>query len=76
MEEVIIKWKINREVLASKMKMPSGTFNNKMNPKHSAKFTQGELWNLREILIEMMKDLDTATNIEFNDALKVFVEAK
>ena len=73
MEEVIIKWKINREVLASKMKMPSGTFNNKMNPKHPAQFTKGELWNLREVLIEMITDLEKATDMDFNDGLKALV---
>lgn len=73
MEETIIKWKINREVLASKMKMPSGTFNNKMNPKHPAQFTKGELWNLREVLIEMITDLEKATDMDFNDGLKALV---
>ena len=56
--------------MASKMQMPLGTFCNKLSVKHSASFTDTETIKLKGVLIEMRNDLDTVTDIEFNDALK------
>jgi len=59
--------------LASKIQMPLGTFCNKLSVKHSASFTDAETINLKGVLIEMRNDLDSVTDIEFNDALKSIV---
>lgn len=76
MEQVIIRWKLNRPILASKMGMPLGTFNNKLSPNHSSEFTKDELLKLRAVLIELWKELDEATTIDFNEAIKTVLEAK
>ena len=72
-QEVIEKWKINKELLASKMGMLSGTFCNKLNPKHSTQFSDAEIIRLKGILIDLQKDLDAVTDIEFNNALRSIV---
>ena len=76
MEEIIIRWKLNRPLLASKMGMPLGTFNNKLSPKHSSKFSQDESLRLRVVMIELMNEIDGATNIEFEDAMKIILTTK
>ena len=68
--ELIDKWSINRAVLASKMGMLKGTFNNKLSDKHPTQFTDKERIQLIEVLREMGNDIDKATDIDFNDALK------
>ncbi len=73
MEAVIIKWKLNRALLASKMGMPQATFNQKVGGKRN-KFTKEERMKLRNVLIELLTELDKATDIDFNDALKSIVE--
>ena len=73
MYEVIEKWRLNKGLLASKMNMPEGTFNNKLSPKHTAYFTDAEIIKLKSVLIELRNDLDSVTDIDFNDALKVMV---
>ena len=75
MEEVIISWKLNRVVLASKMDMPKETFNQKLLGVRNS-FTQQERMKLRNVLILLLNELDEATNIDFADALKTVVEAK
>ena len=55
------------------MQMPLGTFCNKLSIKHSASFTDAETIKLKGVLIEMRNDLDSVTDIEFNDALKSIV---
>lgn len=76
MEEIIIRWKLNRPLLASKMGMPLGTFNNKLSPKHSSKFSKDESLRLRVVMIELMNEIDGATNIEFEDAIKIILTTK
>lgn len=71
LNELIDKWKINRNMLADRMSMPKGTFNNKLSPNHTAKFTELELDKLKGILIEMRTDLEAIDAIEFNDALRL-----
>lgn len=66
MREIINKWELNKELLASKMGMNAVLFEAKLNTK----FTQKELIKLKGILIELKNDLDSITDIDFNDALK------
>lgn len=73
MQKVIENWKLNKGLLASKMGMPLGTFCNKLSEKHTAYFTDAEMIKLKGILIELRNDLDSVTDIDFNDALKVMV---
>lgn len=69
-QEIVEKWKLNKGVLASKMEMPLGTFCNKLNPIHSAYFTDKEIIRLKLVLKEISSDLDGISQIDFNDALK------
>jgi len=69
-QEIVEKWKLNKGVLASKMEMPLGTFCNKLNPTHSAYFTDKEIIRLKLVLKEISSDLDGISQIDFNDALK------
>lgn len=73
-QEIIDKWKLNRALLASKLGMPKGTFNNKLSPKHPTKFSDEEMICLKMVLREMCTDVDTVTDIDFNDALKSIVK--
>lgn len=72
--QVIDKWKLNRALLASKMGMPNGTFNNKLSDKHGSTFTDAEHIKLIGILREMSNDIDSVTGIDFNQALKAIVK--
>lgn len=56
--------------------MPKGTFNNKLNPDHSASFTDKELNQLCNILIEFRNDLDGVEGADFNEALKLMTSGK
>ena len=76
MEEIIIRWKLNRPLLASKIGMPLGTFNNKVSPNHSSCFSQDELLKLRTALLELMSEIDDATDIEFEDAIKTILNER
>lgn len=75
MEQVIIRWKLNRVVLASKMQMPKETFSQKLLGNRNS-FTKEERMKLRNVLIVLLNELDEATTIDFADALKMVVEAK
>lgn len=69
MEDIIIKWKLNKALLASKMGMPLTTFSQKVNRKHNS-FNEAEKERLKAVLIELRDELETIDNIDFNDALK------
>lgn len=71
--ELIEKWKFNKGLLAFKMGMLTGTFCNKLNPKHPTQFTDAEIIRLKLILKELYGDLEPLIGIEFNDALKTVV---
>lgn len=73
MQKVIEKWKLNKGHLASKMNMPLRTFCSKLNPKHSASFSEAEIIQLKVVLRELSADLDAVTDIELNDALNAIV---
>lgn len=75
LEQVILNWKLNRVVLASKMDMPKETFNQKLLGVRNS-FTKEERMKLRNVLIMLLNELDKATDIDFADALKTVVEAK
>lgn len=74
MQKVIENWKLNKGFLASKMEMPLGTFCNKLSEKHPTKFSDAEIIKLKGVLIELRNDLDSVTDIDFNDALKVIAK--
>lgn len=74
-QEIIIKWKLNKAHLASKLKMKKGTFQNKLNPAHKTKFTNEELFQLKQVLIGLYNDLDGIEQ-DFNDALAIIAGAK
>lgn len=74
-QEIIDKWKINRALLASKLNMPKGTFNNKLNPAHASQFSDKELFQLKTVLLEMGADLMEIER-DFNDALKIIAGGK
>jgi len=73
MHEIIEKWKLNKGLLASKMGMLTGTFCNKLNPTHATQFSDAEIIRLKMVLKDMVTDLETVSEIEFNDALKAIV---
>ena len=56
--------------------MPKGTFNNKLNPDHTASFSDKELNQLCNILIELRNDLDVVEGADFNEALTIIVKGK
>lgn len=74
MEDIIIQWKLNKALLASKMSMPVATFSQKVMRKHNT-FTEPEKERLKVILIELRDELEGIDNIDFNDALKTIVDA-
>lgn len=74
MEEIINKWKLNKGHLASKIDMPLGTFCNKLSSKHSASFTDAEIIRLKIVLNEMCGEIESVTQIDFNDALRTAVK--
>lgn len=74
MQEVIEKWKLNKGLLASKMQMPLGTFCNKLSAKHPTKFSEAEIVRLKGVLIELRNDLDSVTDIDFNEALSAITQ--
>jgi hypothetical protein len=56
------------------MGMPKGTFNNKLSASHASQFSNEENIKLIGILRDMAKDIDSVTDIDFNDALKALVK--
>lgn len=74
LKEIIDKWKLNRNLLADKMGMPKGTFNNKLSGTHTSKFTDQELDKLKAILIELRSDLEGIDAVDFNEALRIIAQ--
>jgi len=70
-QEIITKWKLNKQHLAFKMGMLRGTFNNKLNPMHPTQFTDAEMIKLKQLLVELRTDLEDVPDIDFNDALAI-----
>jgi len=68
--ELIDKWQLNRRQLAAQMGMKPGTFNNKLKEVGQYhKLTEAERDKLIGILKELASDIETATQLDFNDAL-------
>lgn len=72
MENIINKWKINKSVLATNM--TNTTFNKKLSSKNSNSFSDLETIQLKMILKEMCDDLESVSDIDFNDVLKKIVK--
>lgn len=61
--------------MASQMKMPVGTFKNKLSERQTAyKFTDEETEQLKEVLMEMSADIQDLCGLSFNEALKKIVK--
>ena len=73
---LINRWKLNKVHLASRMKMPVGTFKNKLSETQTAyKFTDEEAEQLRMILLDMADDIrDSVGQLTFNEALSKIVK--
>ena len=69
--ELIMKWKLNRALLASKIGMPQSTFNNKLNPKHFTSFNKKEIELIKVILSQLKDELDQYHLIEHNNKFQV-----
>lgn len=68
---MIDRHSINKAHLASKMKMPVGTFKNKLNEKLTQyRFSVDEENQLKEILLDMAADIQDVAGMTFNEALK------
>lgn len=74
MENIIDKWKINKNVLALKMGMTNTTFNKKLSQKSKNNFSEAEMVQLKMILKEMNSDIESIIEIDFNDALKLMIK--
>jgi uncharacterized protein YbgA (DUF1722 family) len=71
LHQLIDRHSINKAHLASKMKMPVGTFKNKLSDNQPIyKFTEEEENKLKEILLDMAADIQEAAGMTFNEALK------
>ena len=57
--KVILKWKINRPLLAEKIGMPKTTFSYLIEGKPHYKISPGQLKKLKKILCRMIDDLKT-----------------
>ena len=74
MEKIITKWKINKSLLATKMGMTNTTFNKKLDSDKTNLFSDKEIIRLKMILKEICSDLESVTEINFNDALGAIVK--
>lgn len=70
LQMLINGWRLNKEVLSSKMNMPVSTFKNKYNETNGKyRFTEAEKDQLLTILRELAIDIELVTGITFNSAL-------
>ena len=70
LQRLITEWKLNKVVLASKMKMNAYTFKMKIagnNPSYN--FTDSELQKLTDVLKELAESIEVVCGISFNKAL-------
>lgn len=64
LREFINSWKINKTLLAQKMKMPSGTFKKKYSINQTKyDFTSREVKKLDEVISDLSKDGVHATSL-------------
>jgi hypothetical protein len=74
LQTLINGWKLNKEVLSSRMKMPAGTFRHKFNETNGKyRFTDAEKEQLLIILRELATDIELVAGITFNSALSGIV---
>jgi len=74
LSQLIEKHAMNKAHLASKMKMPRGTFKNKLADNQPAyRFTEVEEQALISILRDMADDIEIVAGISFNKALATIV---
>lgn len=57
LNKLIMKWKLNKSLLAEKIGMPKTTFSFTLNGKKHYKFTPEQLEKLTKVLIKMSDDL-------------------
>jgi hypothetical protein len=70
LQTLINGWKLNKEVLSSRMKMPVSTFKNKYNETNGKyRFTDAEKEQLLTILRELATDIELIAGVTFNSAL-------
>jgi hypothetical protein len=70
LQTLIKSWKLNKELLSSRMKMPVGTFKHKFNETNGKyRFTENEKEQLLIILRELATDIETVAGVTFNQAL-------
>jgi hypothetical protein len=70
LQTLINGWKLNKELLSSRMKMPVGTFKHKFNETNGKyRFTETEKEQLLIILRELATDIELVAGITFNSAL-------
>ena len=70
LQTLINGWKLNKELLSSRMKMPVSTFKNKYNETNGKyRFTDAEKEQLLNILRELATDIELTAGITFNSAL-------
>ena len=75
-ETTIKKWKLNKSFLAEKMDMTNTTFNKKLDSSKDGEFSDKELIQLKMVLKEICGDLEEVIEIDFNDAMSVWVYVK
>ena len=75
-QEIITKWKLSKQLLASKLGMLKGTFQNKLNPEHPTQFTEDEMTLLRCALLELKHDLSSIDEIDFETAMRLISQKK
>jgi hypothetical protein len=74
LQTLINGWKLNKELLSSRMKMPVGTFKHKFNETNGKyRFTNNEREQLLIILRELAIDIETVAGVTFNQALSNLV---
>jgi hypothetical protein len=74
LQTLINGWKLNKELLSSRMKMPVGTFKHKFNETNGKyRFTENEKEQLLIILRELATDIETVAGVTFNQALSNLV---
>ena len=73
---IIDTWKINRALLASKVGISKGAFNNKLNEINNYRFTDKELNALCNVLIQLRETLGIVDGADFNEALKIIANSK
>jgi hypothetical protein len=70
LQTLINGWKLNKELLSSRMKIPVGTFKHKFNETGGKyRFTETEKEQLYTVLRDLSADIELVAGITFNSAL-------